>query len=95
MCWTPLGNGPQVSDAPHIPLTTSAGHFLSMQPNSDPMAPADKLWYRADVYAGVVAKRDKYLAAVRAVYAIMCDENETGDGDTLCKIIDICEGALK
>jgi hypothetical protein len=79
---------------PHIPMTTSAGHFLSMQPaqGSEPQA---MTWFRGDEVSRLSDERTKYREAIAAVLAIFSDPKESGDSDTQLKILDIVERALK
>jgi hypothetical protein len=83
------------SSGPHIPLTTSAGHFLSMQPATDRSAPMDTVWYRGDQFMELYDLMAKDRAACESIMEIFVKEGESGDSDTLIKILDIVERALK
>lgn len=80
-----------MSTGPHVPLTTSAGHFLSMQPATDAKAPRDAVWYRGDEWDIVAAERAKLMMACQEV---MRHVSDTPDPEVLA-IIDIIEKALK
>lgn len=82
--------GNAMSTGPHVPLTTSAGHFLSMQPATDAKAPRDAVWYRGDEWDIVAAESARYLAALRAVIA----RYDAEDLEIL-DFLDIAERALK
>jgi hypothetical protein len=100
-----------VSTGPHIPMTTSAGHFLSMQPSTDAKIDPLTMWYRADEYMAaidryllVVNERDKYRAACEKVMALWNapDDHLPADGDLenvpmdiLVAAVTIVEGVLK
>lgn len=85
-----------MSVGPHVPLTSVAGHFLSMQPGTDTsrLAP-EKIWYRGDEYLAVVSQRDKYKLALDGVFKIFSDPNEPGDSETMLQVLDIVEKALR
>jgi hypothetical protein len=74
----------------YVPLTTSAGHFLSMQPAVG-TEPRDKQWYRADGWDTLTAERDKYRSACQAVLRLF---TEAPDPEVL-DILDIVEKVLK
>ena len=82
-----------VSTGPHIPMTTSAGHFLSMQP-AQSMSPRDKVWYLGTDWDALVKERDRYRFACEAVMEMFDDKGQTGDADTLIEILDIVERVL-
>ena len=78
----------------HVPITTSAGHYLSMQP-AESTLPLEKVWYRGDEYALQMRDAIKFRAACQAVLDIFSDPNSTGDSESLIEILDIVERALK
>jgi hypothetical protein len=75
---------------PHIPITTSAGHYLSMQPAQIPLAP-DKVWYRGDEYETLAAQCYKYKKACADVLRLFTDAPDP----EILDILDIVERALK
>ena len=83
-----------MTTGPHVPMTTSAGHFLSMQP-AQGVEPRAAVWYRGDEVDALAAGRAKYRQACEAVLAIFSDPKESGDSDTQLKILEIVERALK
>jgi hypothetical protein len=78
---------------PHIPITTSAGHYLSMQP-AQSMSPRDKVWYLGTDWDALVKERDRYRFACEAVMEMFEDKGQAGDADTLIEILDIVERVL-
>lgn len=77
----------------HKPLLTAAGHFLSMQPVTDPMEPLDKVWYQGTEFAamhGVAIKRGLALQQIVDVLG-----SGGSDTDELLRMVMIAEAALK
>lgn len=74
---------------PHVPITTSAGHYLSMQP-AQLAEPRDKVWYRGSDWDIVTAERDKFRKALQEVIAVFDKE----DMEVL-DFLEIAERALK
>jgi hypothetical protein len=79
-----------VSTGPHVPMTTSAGHFLSMQPATG-AEPRAMTWVRADEFDSLLADRDKYRRACERVLKLFTD---APDPEVL-EILEIVERALK
>ena len=79
-----------VSSGPHIPMTTSAGHFLSMQPASG-TEPRAMTWIRGDEFDAVLSARDKYREACQEVLKLFSDAPDP----EILDILDIVERALK
>ena len=80
---------------PHIPMTTSAGHFLSMQP-AQGVEPRSAVWYRGDEVDAIAAGRAKYRQACESVLEIFGDSSQSLESlDTQLKILEIVERALK
>jgi hypothetical protein len=75
---------------PHVPITTSAGHYLSMQPAIAPIVP-DKVWYRGDEYETLAAQCYKYKKACADVLRLFTDAPDP----EILDILDIVERALK
>ena len=83
---------------PHVPMTTSAGHFLSMQPaqsGTDPRKEPTKIWYRGDQFLEMYDQMAKFRFACEAIMETFEDKGQTGDADTLIEILDIVERVLK
>lgn len=78
-----------MSSGPHIPLTTSAGHFLSMQPASG-TEPREAVWYRGSEWDLVAAERAKFMTALQEVIARFDAEDVE-----LLDFLEIAERALK
>ena len=78
---------------PHIPMTTSAGHFLSMQPSTDPREGPEKVWYRGDCYAAKNAQMHKYKGALVKIMELFdaCVDEPT----TMMLMAEVAEEALK
>jgi hypothetical protein len=88
---------------PHVPITTSAGHFLSMQPATG-AEPRAMTWVRADEFDSLSADRDKYRRACERVLALWNapDDHLPADSsmdnvpmDILVAAVTIVEDALK
>jgi hypothetical protein len=82
------------SRGPHIPHTTVAGHFLSMQPVDFLGMDITKVWYPGPQFIEIYDLMDKYRHACESIQEIFNDPNETGDSDSLIKILDIIEKVL-
>ena len=78
---------------PHKCQVTLTGHFTGMQACAS-AAPLESVWYRGDDWAALLAQSLKYRAALQAIAAVFSDPNESGDSDTMLKILDIAEKAL-
>ena len=81
--------GLAVSTGPHIPMTTSAGHFLSMQP-AQGIEPRSAVWYRGTDWDIVAAERERFKRALQEVVAVFDKE----DMEVL-DFLEIAERALK
>ena len=79
-----------VARGPHVPMTTSAGHFLSMQPASG-TEPKSLTWYRADYVLALNDERAKYKCALEAIHRLFTDAPDP----EIIDILDIVEGALR
>jgi hypothetical protein len=79
-----------VTTGPHIPMTTSAGHFLSMQPAVG-VEPRTAVWFRGDQFDALRAECDRYRGACQLVLKLFIDSSDPG----LLDILDIVERALK
>lgn len=66
-----------------------------MQPSTDPKAAPESVWYRGDEFVNLYDSMAKYRAACESIMEIFVKEGESGDSDTLLKILDIAERALK
>jgi hypothetical protein len=78
---------------PHKCQVTLTGHFTGMQA-SESAAPLESVWYRGDDWAALLAQSLKYRAGLQAIVAVFSDPSESGDNDTMLKILDIAEKAL-
>jgi hypothetical protein len=87
-----------VSTGPHIPMTTSAGHFLSMQPAVG-VEPRTAVWFRGDQFDALRAECDRYRRAcelTRTVCQLATRVSNTDAPDPeVLDILDIVEGVLK
>jgi hypothetical protein len=79
---------------PHVPITTSAGHYLSMQP-AQLAEQRDKVWYLGSDWDALVKERDRFRFACEAVLETFEDKGQSADADTLIEILDIVERVLK
>lgn len=79
-----------MSTGPHVPITTSAGHFLSMQPAVG-VEPRTAVWFRGDQFDALRAECDRYRGACQRVLKLFTD---APDPEVL-DILDIVEGVLK
>lgn len=79
-----------VAKGPHIPMTTSAGHFLSMQP-AQGTEPQAMTWFRGDEVSRLSDERTKYREALAAVLRLFTDAPDP----EILDILDIVEEALK
>jgi hypothetical protein len=82
---------------PFVPLTSVAGHFLSMQPAHVTVPPADiqpdKVWYRGDRHVEVYDLMSKYRDALETI--VKSFSSGGSDTDQLLAMVEIAEGALK
>ena len=81
-----------VAKGPHIPMTTSAGHFLSMQP-AQGVEPRAAVWYRGDEVDAMASGRAKYRQALEAIIKLFdtCVDEPT----TMMLMAEAAEEALK
>jgi hypothetical protein len=75
---------------PHIPMTTSAGHFLSMQP-AQGTEPQAMTWFRGDEVSRLSDERTKFKDALAAIHKLFTDAPDP----EIIDILDITERALK
>ena len=84
----------RTATGPHIPMTTSAGHFLSMQP-AQGVEPRAAVWYRGTDWDIVAAEREKFKRACQNAMSIFEDRGSLEDTETLVLILELIEEALK
>ena len=84
--------GVSTATGPHIPMTTSAGHFLSMQP-AQGVEPRAAVWYRGTDWDIVAAEREKFKRALEAIIKLFdaCVDEPT----TMMLMAEVAEEALK
>lgn len=78
----------------HKPFLSAAGHFMSMQPVTDPLEALDKVWYSGTEFAAMHSLATKYMMALESVVAAF-NEGAATDDWLLLKMAGIAEDALK